>query len=72
MSDRFIREKERQEITGVPTSSWYDMMAAGNAPKPVPIGKKTVAWIESELDAWKALLISKRDAAAANDTPRAA
>ena len=72
MSDRFIREKERQEITGVPTSSWYDMMAAGKAPKPVPIGKKTVAWIESELDQWKNLLIEKRDEAAENDTSRAA
>ena len=35
MADRFVRERERKEITGVPTSSWYEMMAGGAAPRPV-------------------------------------
>ena len=31
--DRVAREPERERITGVPTSSWYDLQDKGLAPK---------------------------------------
>ena len=50
--DRFVREREREHITGVPTSTWYELMNAGLAPRPYPIGARTVAWSFNELTDW--------------------
>ena len=61
MGERFIRESERRNKTGVPTSTWYELQDAGKAPKPVKIGPKAVAWLESEIELWQARLIDKRD-----------
>ncbi len=66
MGERFIRESERRNKTGVPTSTWYELQDAGKAPKPVKIGPKAVAWLESEIDSWQARLVDQRDTAAAN------
>ena len=63
MSEKFIREPERRSITGVPTSTWYEMMEDGRAPRPVPIGPRAVAWPLSELSEWQAQRIAERDAA---------
>ena len=49
---RLIRRPEVELRTGITTSRLYDMMAAKEFPKPVPIGPFAVAWIESEVDAW--------------------
>ena len=61
MRERFIREPERRSITGVPTSTWYEMMDEGRAPKPVPIGPRAVAWLLSELSEWQSIRITERD-----------
>jgi predicted DNA-binding transcriptional regulator AlpA len=50
--DRAVREPERLTITGVPTSSWYQLQNEGRAPKPFPIGDRTVAWSLNELTEW--------------------
>jgi predicted DNA-binding transcriptional regulator AlpA len=50
--DRFVREPEREHITGVPTSTWYELMNAGLAPRPYPISARTVAWSLNDLAAW--------------------
>lgn len=60
-TETFVRESERQAITGVPTSTWYEMMEQGNAPKPVNIGPRSVAWLRSELTEWQASRIAERD-----------
>lgn len=58
---KFVRENERREMTGVPISTWYEMMDDGLAPKPVPIGPRAVAWLASELEEWQRAVIEKRD-----------
>lgn len=60
-SEKFVRERERRAITGVPTSSWYDMMSKGTAPKPVKIGPRAVAWLRSEIAEWQHQRIAERD-----------
>jgi prophage regulatory protein len=50
--DRFVREPEREHIAGVPTSTWYELMNAGLAPRPYPISARTVAWSFNELTEW--------------------
>jgi prophage regulatory protein len=59
--ERFVREPERAQITGIPTSSWYTMQQQGLAPRPYHIGPRTVAWRLSELNDW-----IKRQTAAAS------
>ena len=50
--DRAVREPERARITGLSTSSWYTLQAAGLAPKPFPLSAHTVAWSFNELTEW--------------------
>jgi prophage regulatory protein len=50
--DRVVREPERRSITGVPTSTWYELQAEGRAPKPFPIGNRIVGWSLHKLIAW--------------------
>jgi predicted DNA-binding transcriptional regulator AlpA len=51
-TDRFVREPERRQITGTPTSTWYELQKADLAPKPYPLNGRTVAWSFNELSAW--------------------
>jgi len=50
--DRAVREDERRHITGVPTSTWYELQGDGKAPKPFPLTKGTVAWSFNKLVDW--------------------
>jgi predicted DNA-binding transcriptional regulator AlpA len=50
--DRAVREPERARITGVPTSTWYDLQRRGLAPKPFKISARCVAWSFNKLTTW--------------------
>jgi predicted DNA-binding transcriptional regulator AlpA len=58
--DRAVREPERRSITGVATSTWYELQAEGRAPKPFPIGNRIVAWSLNELTEWVEAQKAKR------------
>jgi len=58
------REAQRRELTGIPTSSWYDLQNAGLAPKPIKLGVRSVGWLVSELEAWVEQRRAERDARA--------
>jgi prophage regulatory protein len=60
-ADRFVREKERRQITGVSTSTWYEMQSRGEAPRPIKLGRRAVGWLLSELQAWQAKRLGERD-----------
>ena len=55
------REAERYELTGVPTSTWYDLQNAGLAPKPIHLGPRSVGWLIEELLAWVEARKAERD-----------
>ena len=38
--------------TGLANSTLYYFISEGNFPKPVKLGKRTVAWKKSEIDKW--------------------
>lgn len=60
---RLIRLPEVIRRTGLGRSSIYARQAAGAFPTPVSLGTGVaVAWIESEVEAWIAAQIAKRDA----------
>ena len=58
---RIIRIKEVKTITGLSRSTIYEMMKAGNFPKPIKLGSHSVGWIESEVQDWISLLMEARN-----------
>jgi prophage regulatory protein len=56
------REALRYELTGVPTSTWYDLQAKGLAPKPIPLGPRSRGWLISELEDWVQQRVQQRAA----------
>ena len=47
--------------TGLTCSRIYQAVKDGSFPKPVPIGKHAVAWIESEVQTWVEKRIEARE-----------
>ncbi|RVL05658.1 helix-turn-helix transcriptional regulator [Sinorhizobium meliloti] len=43
----------------------YRLMKAGKFPKSVPVGSSSIAWLESEIDAWIMERVAERDRNAA-------
>tara|TARA_R110000765_G_scaffold37473_1_gene83006 strand:+ start:487 stop:675 length:189 start_codon:yes stop_codon:yes gene_type:complete len=60
---KFIRLPSVKSQTGKTTSRIYAEMAEGTFPKPVKIGPRAVAWLQSEIDAWIESKIAEREAA---------
>ena len=58
-----IRRSQVERRTGLACSSIYARIATGEFPKPVPLGGRNVAWVESEVDAWINERIQLRDEA---------
>jgi len=50
--DRLIRRRELEQITGKSRSAIYADMARDIFPRPVRIGKRSVGWRSSEIEAW--------------------
>jgi prophage regulatory protein len=61
MAKRLIRLPEVLDKTGSNTCAIYAGMKAGTFPKNVPIGKKSVGWVEDEIDQWISDRIAARD-----------
>lgn len=49
------------ERTGLARTQLYAAVKAGKFPRQVPIGIRTVGWLESEVDAWIAARAGERD-----------
>ncbi|AVH31075.1 transcriptional regulator [Vibrio fluvialis] len=59
---RFLRLKEVMSLTGLGRSTIYKFMAdETDFPKSVPLGRRAVAWVESEIEEWMESRLSMRD-----------
>jgi prophage regulatory protein len=58
---RLIKLKEVIEKTSLGRSTIYEFMTKGTFPKQVPLGAKSVAWLESEVDDWIMERIGERE-----------
>ena len=54
MSDRFIREKECRELTGLSRTTRWRLERHGNFPHRRKISPNGVAWLLSEIRSWQA------------------
>jgi prophage regulatory protein len=63
---RLIRRAEVIARVSLARSTIYKRIAAGEFPRPIPIGGGRVAWIQSDIDNWinERLAEAGRDAAA--------
>lgn len=50
--DVLIRRKEVERRVGFKRAYIYKMIARGDFPRPVKIGKRAVAWVEATVDDW--------------------
>lgn len=50
--ERLLRLTEVQARLGMSRSGIYERIKNGGFPRPVKIGPRAVAWLESEIDAW--------------------
>ena len=50
--EKLFRRKEVERITGLTRSTIYAKMDKNEFPKPVRVGKRAVAWKESDIDKW--------------------
>ncbi|MDX9690649.1 MAG: AlpA family transcriptional regulator [Alphaproteobacteria bacterium] len=62
MSFQIIRLPDVQKKTALSRSTIYALIKERSFPHPIPLGRRAVGWVESEIDAW----IEKR-AAIRND-----
>jgi len=53
---------------GFSNSTLYELISAGEFPRPVRIGARAVGWVSAEVDAWLAARIAERDQEARHDS----
>jgi len=58
---RFLRLKEVQRLTGLPRSTIYEMVNAGEFPRQFRISKRIAAWLASEIAAWQTAQLASRE-----------
>jgi prophage regulatory protein len=58
---RLIKLKEVMDCTGLGRSTIYNYIADKTFPKPVSLGLRAVAWVESEVQYWILERIEERD-----------
>ncbi|MBN9286308.1 MAG: AlpA family transcriptional regulator [Gammaproteobacteria bacterium 39-13] len=52
MMHRFLRLAEIKSLTGLSRSTIYMRIAEQRFPKPIKLGERAVAWLESDINAW--------------------
>ncbi len=61
--ERIIRRGGLKSVTGYAPSTIYELIALGEFPKPVKLGRRAVGWLEFEIADWQRRQIEARDAA---------
>jgi prophage regulatory protein len=59
MTERILRMPEVMARTGYSRSAVYQAMAEGRFPKSIPLGERTVGWVESEVQQFIDDLVAK-------------
>lgn len=61
LEERLLRRREVMERTSLPHSTLYAMMARGEFPRPVKLGKQAVAWPASHVQKWIAEQVARAE-----------
>ena len=52
MIPKILRRAQLEERLGLSRSAIYQMMADGEFPRPIKLGRRAVGWPENEIQAW--------------------
>lgn len=66
MKNKLLRLPQVLDRTGLKRTTLYEKMAAGEFCKPVRLAKRSVAWVESDVDGWIESRIKNRTETAAS------
>ncbi|HBO7423514.1 TPA: AlpA family transcriptional regulator [Pseudomonas aeruginosa] len=58
---KVIRLQQVMEMTGLGRSTIYKYFSESWFPKPIPLGGRSVGWLESEVAEWILERVSERD-----------
>ncbi len=58
---KIIRLQQVMEVTGLGRSTIYKYVSGNWFPKPIPLGGRSVGWLESEVREWILDRIEERD-----------
>jgi prophage regulatory protein len=58
---RILRLKNVIAVTGLARSTIYKYVDAGTFPKPIPLGGRSVGWVDSEVHDWILDAVQERD-----------
>ncbi|MDH4572516.1 helix-turn-helix transcriptional regulator [Salinicola acroporae] len=61
LGNRLLRRRDVELKTGKSRSAIYAGVSNGTFPAPLPIGDKSVAWLEEEVDSWIANRLAERN-----------
>lgn len=56
-SKRLLKLPSVLERVACSKTEWYRLMKANAAPRPIKLGARAVAWLESDVDSWIASLV---------------
>ncbi len=62
---RLLKLKDVMHMTTLARATIYQYIREGNFPKPISLGARNSAWVESEIEDWILEKIEQRDLAAA-------
>lgn len=57
---RFIKLHQIMTITGLSRSSIYLAISEGRFPQQIPLGARSVAWLETEVQEWMEACVANR------------
>ena len=65
MADRILRIREVTDRIGVARSTIYEWQSRGAFPPSIPLGERSIGWLESDVTAWieRKAAEGRRDAA---------
>lgn len=52
MTQRILRLPEVRQSVGLARSTVYRLMETGEFPRPIPLGGRSVGWLQSDIEAW--------------------
>jgi len=58
IAERLLRLPEVKHLTGLSKSSIYAMISENSFPRQIPLGSRTVVWLESDIQKWIAEQVS--------------
>lgn len=58
IAERLLRLPEVKNLTGLSKSSIYARIAEDSFPRQIPLGARTVVWLESDIQNWIAEQVS--------------